>query len=223
MDKRIIGIIPARGGSKGIPRKNVKELAGKPLIAYTIEQAKGSKYLDEIYVSTEDSEIAKISEKYGAKVTERPMELATDTTTSESVLLHFAEKVDFDILVFFQCTSPLRYSYQIDEAIEKFIEEDADSLLTGFINDRFLWDNCGKSINYDFRNRPRRQDREWEFVENGSFYITNLETLLTKKNRLGGEIIQYVMPKWMSFEIDEPSDFELIESIMKNKNKNKND
>ncbi len=164
MGKRIIGIIPARGGSKGIPGKNIKELAGKPLIAYTIEQAKESKYLDEIYVSTENLEIAKISEKYGAKVIERPMELATDTATSESVLFHFAKKVNFDILVFFQCTSPLRYSHQIDEAIEKFIKEDADSLLTGCINDRFLWDNYGKSINHDFRNRPRRQDREWEFV-----------------------------------------------------------
>ncbi|MFH1308559.1 MAG: acylneuraminate cytidylyltransferase family protein [Patescibacteria group bacterium] len=217
IQKKIVAIIPARGGSKGIPKKNIKLLAGKPLIAWTIEQAKSSKYIEEIYVSTDDPVIAEISKLYGAKVIERPAEFATDAASSESVLLHFAEQVDFDVLVFLHCTSPLRYPYQIDEAIGAFIKDGADSLLTGYTNDSFLWDGKGNSINYDFRNRPNRQDKEWEFVENGSFYITSKENLLRERNFLGGKIHHYLMPKWMSFEIDEPFDFELIEILMNKK------
>ena len=218
-NNKIIAIIPARGGSKGIPRKNIINLCGKPLIAWTIEQVKGSKYIDEVYVSTDDLEIKKVSQQYGAKIINRPKELASDSASTESALLHASEYLNhgYDIMCLFQCTSPMRYSYQIDEAIEQLFRENADSLLSGYRNDVFFWDMKGNSINYDYKKRPRRQDKEWEFVENGSFYIFKKEVLLKYKNRLGGKISLYYMPKWMSFEIDEPFDLELIRFLMENK------
>ncbi len=216
---RIISIIPARGGSKGILRKNTKFLFNKPLIAYSIEQSLKSKLIDDTFVSTEDDEIKMISMKYGAKVINRPLELATDTCSTESVLLHASKELNnnFDYMVLLQPTSPIRYPKQIDEAIELIQEENTDSLLSVYKNESFFWDKNGKSLNYDFKNRPRRQDKDWELVENGSIYITRKEILLKEKNRLGGKIVTYLMPRWMSFEIDEQFDFELVEYLLKTK------
>src|SRR3989344_5617619 len=109
-NKKIVAIIPARGGSRGIPHKNIVDLAGKPLIAYSIEAAKNSKYISEVYVSTDDQAIAETSKKFGAKIIKRPAEMATSKAKSEEALLHFAEQVDFDVLVFLQCTSALTIS-----------------------------------------------------------------------------------------------------------------
>lgn len=218
---RVISIIPARGGSKGIYKKNLRLLNNRPLVVYSIEQSLQAKLIDETYVSTEDNEIRKVSIENGAKVIDRPPELANDTTSTESVLLHATEysKNVFDYIVLLQPTSPMRFPRQIDEAIKLILKEDGDSLLSVYQNASFFWNNDGTSINCNYKNRPRRQDKEWEFVENGSIYITKKETLLKEKNRLGGKIIMYEMPKWMSFEIDEPFDFELIEYLMKTKNK----
>ena len=216
---RIISVIPARGGSKGILRKNLTLLYNKPLIAYSIEQSLKSRLIDDTFVSTEDDEIKIISMKYGAKVITRPSELATDTSSTESVLLH-ASKVlnnDFNYMVLLQPTFPIRYPKQIDEAIEIIQKENTDSLLSVYKNQSFLWDKRGLSLTYDFKNRPRRQDKEWEFVENGSIYISKKETLLNDRNRLGGNISFYEMPKWMSFEVDTPFDFDLIKFLIKQK------
>jgi len=216
--KKILAIIPARGGSKGVPKKNIKKLAGKPLIAWTIKQAKQSRFISDVYVSTDDKEIADVSKSYECKVINRPENISGDDASTESALLHASEYLnhDYNIMVLLQCTSPLRTTEQIDEAVKQLIDEKSDSLLSGYINDRFFWKNK-KSINYDYKNRPRRQDKEWEFVENGSIYIFKKNVLLKQKNRLGGKISLFVMPKWMSFEIDEPFDFELVEYLMKNK------
>ena len=218
-NKKIISIIPARGGSKGIPKKNIKQLFGKPLIVWTIKQALNSKYIDELYVSTDDEEIASISIKAGAKIIKRPKSISRDNTPTTPVLLHASEylKNNYDIMMILQCTCPLRYTFQIDEAIKKFFKENADSLLTGYINERFYWDFNGNPLNYDYKNRPRRQEKEWEFIENGSFYIFKKDLFLRSKNFLGGKISQYIMPKWMSFDIDEPFDLELVNYLMKNK------
>ena len=216
---RVISIIPARGGSKGILKKNLKVLNNKPLVVYSIEQSLQSELINDTYISTEDDEIKEVSIEYGAKVIDRPPELATDTASTESVLLHAAKylKNDFDYIVLLQPTSPMRFPKQIDEAIKSIIKEAGDSLLSVYQNDTFLWNKNGISFNYDYKNRPRRQDKEWEFVENGSIYITKKETLLKEENRLGGKIIYYLMPKWMSFEIDEPFDLELIDYLIKTK------
>ena len=217
MSQKIISIIPARGESKGIIRKNIKNLCNKPLVAYSIEQSIKASLIDETYVSTENDEIKKISLQYGAKVIDRPPEFATDSASTESVLLHACEHLnkDFDYMVLLQPTSPLRYPEQIDEAIKLFVSGNGDSLLSVYKNDSFLWDKKGTSINYNYSNRPLRQQKEWEYVENGSIYITKKEIILTHENRLGGKILFYVMPKWMSYQIDEPLDFKIIEYLFR--------
>lgn len=216
MKPSILAIIPARGGSRGIPRKNVRLLCGKPLIAYTIEAALNSKYIDRVVVSTEDQEIAKIARKYGAEVIQRPQELATDNTPTEPVLEHVAkhlqqnENYRADIVVLLQPTSPLRTNRHIDEALESFLSKKYDSLLSVCRSHLFLW-KTGKEgaypLNFDFRNRPRRQDKEPEYQENGAIFITKPEILIQGHNRLGGKVGLYIMPVEESWEID--SEFDL--------------
>ena len=223
MKNKILAIIPARGGSKGIPRKNIRLLAGKPLIAYSIEAAVKSRYIDRVIVSTEDEEITEISKKYGAEVIERPMELATDTAPTEPVLEHVVkllkEHEDYrtDIIVLLQPTSPLRNSNHIDEALDIFLNNDYDTLLSVCPSHAFIW-KIGEAgaypINYDFKNRPRRQDKEPEYKENGAIYITTYETLMRNQNRLGGKIGLYIMPEECSVEIDTAFDFYLCEHII---------
>jgi N-acylneuraminate cytidylyltransferase len=219
VDLSVIAVIPARGGSKGIPRKNILPLGGIPLIAHSILSAKKSKYIDKVFVSTDDDEIADISRAWGAEVIIRPAELANDTASSESVLLHAAEQLNFDLLVFMQATSPLTSSADLDAAIHKLKDENYDSILSvtkdhgGFLCGGFTWTGDGKSINYDHTSRPRRQDMDVTFRENGAFYITSKEGLLESSNRLSGKIGIYEMPYTRSFEIDEFTDLDLISKI----------
>ena len=130
---KIIGITPARGGSKAIPRKNIKEIAGKPLIAWTIEAAKKSKLMDKYFVSTEDQGIAEIARKYGAEVVGRSKELASDTATTLDVIQDFLKKEEADLIVLLQCTSPVKEEGLIDKCIQRFLDSGADSLATGFM------------------------------------------------------------------------------------------
>lgn len=218
-----MAIIPARGGSKGISRKNIKPLAGKPLIAHTVEHARSAKSISRVFVSTEDAEIASVSEAYGAEVVHRPLELASDTATSESALLHALNHIENgqglgpDIIVFLQCTSPIRRPDDIDNAVEILINEEADSLLSVCRSHRFIWrnqENELQSLNYDYRNRRMRQDLAPEYAENGSFYIFRPWVLKELGNRLGGKIAFHEMNLWSSFEIDSLEDFELCEWII---------
>ncbi|PIN86337.1 acylneuraminate cytidylyltransferase [Candidatus Woesearchaeota archaeon CG10_big_fil_rev_8_21_14_0_10_44_13] len=230
---KIVSIIPARGGSKGIPRKNIKLLAGKPLIAHTIEQSVNSKLVSRTIVSTDDKEIADISKKYGAEVVIRPAELAVDTAPSEPTIIHvldtLKEKEGWvpDFVVFLQCTSPLRKKKDIDNAIQKLIDEKADSLLSVCNNHAFIWKfdkNKGTavSVNYDYKHRPRRQDREPEYKENGSIYVTRPEIWRKENNRLGRKIALHVMEVDDSWEIDDPFDFWLIEQVINHRKKSGN-
>jgi N-acylneuraminate cytidylyltransferase len=221
--EKILAIIPARGGSKGIPRKNIRFLAGKPLIAYSIGAALKSKYIDRVVVSTEDEEIAEISKRYGAKVIERPEELATDTAPTEPVLEHVVkwlkeyEGYKTEIIVLLQPTSPLRNSKYIDEALDIFLSSDYDSLLSVCPSHVFIWkmsENSAYPINYDFKNRPRRQDKEPNYKENGAIYVTEYKNLMKNHNILGGEIGLYIMLEEYSIEIDTEFDFWLCEQII---------
>ena len=217
-----IAIIPARGGSKGVPRKNVRPLAGKPLIAHSILDAKESKFTDKVYVSTDNLEIAEVSRQYGAEIIHRPEELAGDTASSESALIHALSEIEKtgispDLIVFLQCTSPIRTGTDIDNAIAKLRAENADSLLSVSPSHRFLWeevDGVAKSINYDYRDRPRRQDMQPQYVENGSIYIFKPWVLKKFGNRLGGKISLFIMSEAASWEIDSALDFEIAESLM---------
>ena len=219
----IVSIIPARGGSKGIPRKNVRLLDDKPLIAHSILDCKEAKFVDRVFVSTDDKEIAQISQKYGAEIIKRPPEIAGDTASSESALIHAiteveAQGIEVNLIVFLQCTSPIRTGEDIDHAIIQLQRENADSLLSVSPSHKFLWqknDGIAQSINYDYRNRLRRQDMQPQYVENGSIYIFKPWILKKLNNRLGGKISLLKMSEEASWEIDSLMDFKIIEFLLK--------
>ncbi|AGX86149.1 cytidylyltransferase domain-containing protein [Candidatus Symbiobacter mobilis] len=219
-----VAVIPARGGSKGVPGKNILPLAGKPLIAYSIEAALHANTVQDVYVSTDDARIASVARDYGAKIIERPSELAGDTATSESALRHALFYLELlgicpDYFVFLQCTSPLRSSDDIDCAMYEMLSNDADSLLSVCPSHRFLWELCDGvpvSINYDWRSRPRRQDMRPQYIENGSIYIYKPWVLRENENRLGGNIVLYVMDENKSYEIDSLDDFRYLEWVVQN-------
>lgn len=201
MKKNIICVIPARGGSKRIPNKNILLLGGKPLIVHSIEHARQSKLVKRIIVSTDDSEIARISKKCGAEVVKRPKRISGAHATSESAIKHVVEHLEStgyspDLIVFLQCTSPIRNPHDIDAAIETLYRENADSLLSVCRNERFLWRSVFgnmQPVNYDYLKRPRDQDHSEEYRENGSIYIFKPEVMQKYGNRLGGKIAVYEM------------------------------
>jgi N-acylneuraminate cytidylyltransferase len=218
----ITAIIPARGGSKGMPRKNVLPLAGKPLIAHSILDAKEAKLINKVYVSTDDSEITEVSRSYRADIIHRPNEIAGDTASSESALIHALFEIEKtgvypDLVVFLQCTSPIRTGLDIDRAIAQLQVENADSLLSVSPSHRFLWeevDGIAKSINYDYRYRQRRQEMKPQYAENGSIYIFKPWVLKELRNRLGGKISMFLMSEAAGWEIDSPLDFEIAETLL---------
>ena len=218
----VICIIPARGGSKGIPRKNVRLLAGKPLIVHSIEQSRLASSICLTVVSTDDDEIAEISTAAGAKVIRRPFEISGDDASSESAVIHTLselalENIVPDLVVFLQCTSPIRTFDDIDKAVARLIDQNADSLLSVSPNHRFLWAEVeGKvvSLNYDFHNRPRRQDMPLQYVENGSIYVFRREIFMHHKNRLGGKVAIYIMDEDASWDIDTAFDMHVAEMLM---------
>ena len=227
----IICIIPARGGSKGIPRKNIIEFCGKPLIAWSIEQAKASQYIKNVYVSSDDRAILKIAEDSGAKIIKRPKKLASDRSSSEEALQHAihhirkSNKEKIDIVVFLQATSPVRTREDIDNAIALFISKKADSLFSAVeLKDFLMWEvleDKFRSVTYDHKNRGRRQDRKPYYMEHGSIYIFKPRILEKYNNRLGGNIAIYLTDYWKSFQIDEPEDIEICKYFMRKKISNK--
>lgn len=207
---KIVSIILARKGSKGIKNKNLINLCGKPLIKYSIQASLQSK-VDETYVSSDCSKILNISKKIGAKTIKRPIKLSTDTASSESALLHFAEKVHFDILVFIQCTVPLIKTRDINQGIKKM--KKYDSVLSVSETNQMFWND--KSPLYNLHNRLRRQKSKKRYIETGSFFITTKKNLLKYKNRISGNIGFVKVPKYRSFDIDDHSDLKLVEAVIK--------
>lgn len=201
---KILGVTPARGGSKAIPKKNIKEIYGKPLIAWTIEAAKKSKLIDRYVVSTEDKKIAQIARKYGAKVVDRPKKLATDTATTLSVLQDVLKKIPADIVVLLQCTSPVRDEGLIDDCIKKFFASKADSLATGFMCELYEWGKYSK----------RRQDLKGFFHDDGNIYVIK-GNLIRKGSLWGKKMKKIIISKEQNFEIDDEFDFWLNEQILK--------
>lgn len=218
-----VAIIPARGGSKGVPRKNVLPLAGKPLIVYSIDQALAADGIDAVYVSTDDDEIAEVSAAAGAEVVMRPAVLANDTASSESALEHAVGSISEargaqpDTVVFLQCTSPIRAPDDLDNALAMYRARGADSLLSVVESHRFFWrerNGRAEAVNYDPLARPRRQDMEPGLMENGSLYIFETKGFLAQRNRLFGHMVAYRMAPESAYEIDEDSDLIVLEALI---------
>lgn len=222
-----LAIIPARSGSKGIPGKNIKQIAGKPLIAWTIEQALNATEIDRVIVTTDSQDIADISISYGAEVPFlRPQSISNDTATTESAMLHCLdwlnkyEQYKPDTTVLLQATSPLRENNAIDDAIHEFYSGQYDSLLSVSEFWHFLWTkNSIAHAEYDYKNRPRRQDisqKSIRYKENGSIYISNTEKFIVESNRLcGSNIGLFIMPEEHSYEIDTHTDWLIVEAILR--------
>jgi YrbI family 3-deoxy-D-manno-octulosonate 8-phosphate phosphatase len=222
-DMTCVAIIPARGGSRGIPRKNLRPIAGKPLLAYTIEHARTAPSIDRVVVSTDDVEIGTVATRYGAEVIWRPAEISGDRSPSEAALLHaldeLAARDDYrpDLVVMLQATSPLRRPDDVERAIGTLLAEDADSLFSACTVHGFLWhrDEQGlSSVAYDYRDRRMRQEGPEDLLENGSIYVTRHDLLRATRNRLGGRIAVYRMDVLDSFQVDEPSDLVLMERLL---------
>ena len=216
-------IIPARGGSKGIPGKNIRAVGGKPLIVWSIEHAKQAHSVSRIVVSTDSEAIAAVAREHGAEVVWRPVDISGDKASSESALLHTldhlrdTEGYEPELVVFLQATSPMRKPGEVQVAIDTLVNEGADSLLSVCLVHGFVWRNdkgAVSSFTYDHKNRPRRQDAPEDLVENGSIYVFKPWVLRTLNNRLGGKIALHRMDPLDSFQIDEPGDIELIDHLM---------
>lgn len=220
---KVVAVIPARGGSKRLPKKNLLPLAGKPLLAHSIEQARAAQSVSRTIVTTDSDEIAAIARDFGAEVVRRPATLADDTATSESALAHAlqilkeSEGYIPELVVFLQCTSPIRCATDIDMAVQMLSLQKADSLLSVCRTHTFLWrrgPNGAESVNYDYRSRRRTQDMPEEFVENGSIYVFKPWVLEKFNNRLGGTIALFEMGFWTAWQIDTQDDFDFCEWVM---------
>ena len=220
----VLAIIPARGGSRRLPGKNLLDVAGRPLLIQSIEHAKTAKEVTRTVISTDDPAIQTVSLAAGAEVILRPSELSTDTATSESALLHVLnylkdqEQYQPDLVVFLQCTSPIREDGDIDRAIQRLLNTGADSLFSATESKWLLWRSSGErvqSFNYDYRQRRREQDMASEWRENGSIYVLRPWVLRECGNRLGGKITSYEMSYWSSFQIDSAEDLELCDWILR--------
>ena len=224
-----VAFIPVRGGSKSIPLKNIKPSSGKPLVYWTVKAACGCKYIDKVFIATDSDKIKETVEGFKegseaelfkkAEVIGRSAESASDTASTEFAMLEFADKVEFDNIVLVQATSPLLVSSDLDRGFEAFGEENVDSVLSVVRQKRFHWGNDENGFahptNYDVFHRPRRQEFDGYLVENGAFYISSKEDLLKSKNRVSGNIKAVEMNEDTFFEIDEPSDWVIIEALMK--------
>ena len=228
-NKRIIAIIPARGGSKGIPHKNIINLGGKPLISYTIEAALKSKYIDYTMVSTDDEDIAKVSIEYGALIPfMRPSELASDTSKTLDVIIHAIDTLrnmdeNFSILVLLQPTEPLRTTEDIDAAIEKFFKHDCSPLVSvSEVDDHPLLIRTIEKERLrtliDMPSTCRRQDMPKYYRVNGCIYINRIEDI-DESTSFNDNSIPFIMKKSHSVDIDELKDLALAEYYLKNKEK----
>lgn len=220
---KIIAIIPARGGSKGIPRKNIKLLSGKPLIAYTIEGAMNSQYIDNVVVSTDDEEIAEVAKIYGANIIIRPQALAEDHVPLDPVVYHavnaveYQENIQYDYVLTIQPTSPLLQTNTLDKMIEKMIESDYDTLMSVKPENHLFWIKNGARFSPLYEERKNRQYLDPIYRETGAVVISR-RGVLSENNRIGENISLFILPDEESVDIDNYQDWETAESLLRRRN-----
>lgn len=219
----VLAIIPARGGSKGVPRKNIREIAGKPLIAWTIEAAKKSVYIDKLILSSEDREIIDVALRWGCEVPfVRPEELAKDDTPGMDPILHAIQKIEkYDFVVLLQPTSPLRNTSDIDKCIELCLKKDSNACVSVSETEKSpYWmftleeNNQMTPIFKDKETNVRRQDLPTFVTLNGAVYVAKSDWLLVNKKFLTSETIAYEMPKERSIDIDSEFDLRIAEAML---------
>lgn len=224
-----VAFIPVRGGSKSVPLKNIKSMCGKPLVYWTVKAACQCKYVDVVYIATDSRLIKEIIESFCSgeevevfskvRVIDRSAESATDTASTEFVMLEFARNYDFDNIVLIQATSPMLKADDLNGGFELFHMPGTDSVLSVVRQYRFLWEeNIDGNVtpqNYDIFQRPRRQDFRGYLLENGAFYISAKKDLIKYQNRISGNIKAYEMHEESAFEIDEPNDWIVVESLLR--------
>lgn len=220
----VLAIIPARGGSKGIPCKNIKKINGKPLLQYTIKAALNSKFISKTVVTTDSEKIGKIAMRLGASTIIRPKNLAGDKAQIEPTMEHVLKKLKNeenyipDMIILLQNTSPLRNSKDIDNAFRKFKTKKFDSVLSASPSHQFIWRSTkeiAKPFNYDPSKRQNRQDLSKDFKENGAIYITKYKNFMKSKCRISGKIGIYEMAEHRSFEVDSKIDILIIEMLLR--------
>lgn len=223
MTKKVLAIIPARSGSKGIPKKNIIDLAGKPLIAWTIEASQGSKYITKTIVSSDCDEILEVAKNYNSNILKRPDELATDISSSEVVVKHAISSMEekFDYIVLLQPTSPLRDTTDIDSAFENLFSSNATALISVCEYDNkilkaFKENKSGYIVGISNNKYPfmRRQDLPKTYMSNGAIYITKVDEFLKNNSFFTDKTISFVMNETKSFDIDTREDLKKVEKYI---------
>jgi YrbI family 3-deoxy-D-manno-octulosonate 8-phosphate phosphatase len=217
----VVAIIPARGGSKGIPRKNIQQVGGLPLIARAVQSALACPSIDRVVVTTDDDEIALIATAYGAEIIERPPALSSDEASSEAAILHALQslkrrRVDVRIIAFLQPTSPFIASDDLELAVE-MVEAEYDVVFSALETHAFLWrfgSRGAEGVNHDDSYRPRRQDRQPQFQETGAFYVMRTQGFLRREFRFFGRVGMVLVNEWDALEIDTPEQLELADLLV---------
>jgi YrbI family 3-deoxy-D-manno-octulosonate 8-phosphate phosphatase len=220
-----LAIIPARGGSKGIPRKNVAPLCGRPLVAWSIEAARQAARVDDVVVSTDDAEIADIARQWGAEAVPRPAEISGDAASSESALLDCLDLIERrgrtlpELLVFLQCTSPLTSAADIDATVEALVTRQADSALAVTDFHYYLWrdgaSGSAEGVNHAPSVRLRRQEQLPNYLESGAVYVMRTAGFRAARHRFFGKTVFHVMPRERCWEIDDPVDLAVAEVLLR--------
>lgn len=219
---RTVAIIPARGGSKGVPRKNLQRVGGVPLVERAVRSALAVEGIDLVVVSTDDAEIAAVASTAGAVVVGRPVEISGDTASSESAILHAVEQLEaagerVDAVAFLQATSPFIPSAALAEAVREVEADRADSVFSAHETYGFLWERTGDdaavAINHDSGYRPRRQDREPHYLETGAFYVFRVAGFRAARHRFFGRIRIAEVPEWTAIEIDDAQQLEIARAL----------
>ena len=218
--KSVMAFIPVRGGSKSIPLKNIKDFCGKPLVFWVISALQKTDEVDKVVVATDSDKIKQTVTDFGfskVEIYDRKPENAVDTAGTESVMLEYISATslsDYTVFMLVQATSPLTQAKHFSDGLKMYSAGDYDSILTCVRNYRFFWNEDGTSKNYNYEQRPRRQDFHGTLMENGAFYINNVKNIKKSGNRLSGKIGIYEMPEYTATEIDEPDDWTILENLM---------